>query len=76
MDESTDQHRISHPSAVERVWWLGSQRLVLGRHPLIMGIVNVTPDSFSDGGDFLETQAAVDHALSLFEDVADVIDIG
>jgi len=41
-----------------------------------MGIVNVTPDSFSDGGDFLETQAAVDHALSLIEDGADVIDIG
>ncbi len=76
MGQSTDQQYISQPSGVERVWWLGSQRLVLGRSPLLMGIVNVTPDSFSDGGDFLETQAAVDHALSLIEDGADVIDIG
>lgn len=41
-----------------------------------MGIVNVTPDSFSDGGRFLAVEAAVDHALSLLEQGADVIDIG
>lgn len=43
---------------------------------LIMGIVNVTPDSFSDGGRWATTQAAVDHALRLVEQGADVVDIG
>lgn len=41
-----------------------------------MGIVNVTPDSFSDGGSFLERNAAVDHALQLAEEGADILDIG
>jgi dihydropteroate synthase len=41
-----------------------------------MGIVNVTPDSFSDGGEFLATDAAVEHALQLAEDGADILDIG
>ena len=41
-----------------------------------MGIVNVPPDSFSDGGSFLERHAAVDHALKLAEDGADILDIG
>jgi dihydropteroate synthase len=42
----------------------------------IMGIVNVTPDSFSDGGAFASTQAAVDHGLRLVDDGADILDIG
>ena len=41
-----------------------------------MGIVNVTPDSFSDGGRFLESSAAVDHALRLIAEGADIIDLG
>ena len=41
-----------------------------------MGIVNVTPDSFSDGGKFLDVQAAVDHSLRLLDDGADILDIG
>ena len=43
---------------------------------LIMGVVNTTPDSFSDGGKFLASDAAVDHALSLCEQGADILDIG
>ena len=43
---------------------------------LIMGIVNVTPDSFSDGGEFLDAQAAISHALELVDDGADIIDFG
>ncbi len=43
---------------------------------LIMGILNVTPDSFSDGGLFLDPQAAVDHALELVAEGADILDIG
>lgn len=44
--------------------------------PAIMGIVNVTPDSFSDGGRFVSPKAAIDHALRLVEEGADIIDIG
>lgn len=44
--------------------------------PLIMGIVNVTPDSFSDGGEFLAREAAVAHALRLLDEGADIVDIG
>ena len=41
-----------------------------------MGILNVTPDSFSDGGQFLDTKSAVCHALKMAEQGADIIDIG
>ena len=44
--------------------------------PLVMGIVNVTPDSFSDGGKFLARDAAIAHARRLIEDGADILDIG
>ncbi len=44
--------------------------------PRIMGIVNVTPDSFSDGGEHLEPGAAIDHAKALSKDGADFVDIG
>jgi dihydropteroate synthase len=46
------------------------------RPALVMGIVNVTPDSFSDGGKFIEPDAAVDHALKLIEQGAEILDIG
>src|SRR5215813_13039077 len=46
------------------------------RPALIMGIVNVTPDSFSDGGRFLDPDAAVAHALKLVEQGAEILDIG
>ena len=57
-------------------WHLGSRSLELGKRTLIMGIVNVTPDSFSDGGRFLDTAKAVDHASRLLDQGADIIDIG
>lgn len=44
--------------------------------PLVMGIVNVTPDSFSDGGRFLGAQAALDHVRRLIADGADILDVG
>jgi dihydropteroate synthase len=46
------------------------------RPVLVMGILNVTPDSFSDGGDFQEPSAAIDHALRLVEEGADLLDLG
>jgi dihydropteroate synthase len=57
-------------------WNLGSRSLELGKRTLVMGIVNVTPDSFSDGGQHLSPDAAVAHALKLLDDGADIIDIG
>jgi dihydropteroate synthase len=44
--------------------------------PLVMGVLNVTPDSFSDGGLFLDTDAAVAHGLAMLEQGADLIDVG
>ena len=44
--------------------------------PMIMGIVNATPDSFSDGGRFFDTEIALEHALKLIKDGADIVDIG
>lgn len=44
--------------------------------PLLMGVLNVTPDSFSDGGEFVQTDIAVNHALEMVEQGADVIDVG
>ena len=50
--------------------------LFLGESTRIMGIVNVTPDSFSDGGDFYDNEQAVQHGVALFEQGADILDIG
>jgi dihydropteroate synthase len=57
-------------------WQLRSRSLDLGTRTLIMGIVNVTPDSFSEGGRFFEPQAAIAHALELLDEGADILDIG
>jgi len=57
-------------------WNLGGRSLELGKRTLVMGIVNVTPDSFSDGGEHLAPDAAVAHALRLLDEGADMVDIG
>ncbi len=54
----------------------GPYILTLGQGTRIMGIVNVTPDSFSDGGHFFTTHRAVDQAMRLVEEGADILDIG
>ncbi len=68
----------------ERMWDL-YERIIAARAPfaglpmdrtMIMGIVNVTPDSFSDGGNFEGARAAIDHALRLADEGADILDIG
>jgi len=55
---------------------LPSRTLVLGERTLVMGVLNVTPDSFSDGGLFLDADAAVARALKMERDGADIVDIG
>jgi len=57
-------------------WNLGARTLELGRRTLIMGIVNVTPDSFSDGGLYLNAEKALAHAEHLLDEGADIVDIG
>jgi dihydropteroate synthase len=57
-------------------WSLRSRTLELGKRTLIMGIVNVTPDSFSDGGLYLDSDKAVGHALRLLDEGAEILDIG
>jgi dihydropteroate synthase len=57
-------------------WRLRTRTLELGRRTLVMGIVNVTPDSFSDGGRFLDPSSAVAHALELLDEGADILDLG
>ena len=51
-------------------------QLMAKRHPVIMGVLNVTPDSFSDGGRFLDPAAAIAHAKEMIGEGADIIDIG
>jgi len=55
---------------------LGARVLELGERTAIMGIVNVTPDSFSDGGAFFDPQAAIEHGLRLAGEGADILDVG
>lgn len=57
-------------------WNLGSRSLELGKSTLIMGVLNVTPDSFSDGGQFLDRDRALEHAQHLLNEGADILDIG
>jgi dihydropteroate synthase len=61
---------------VVHLWHVRDRKLAIGYRPLIMGIVNVTPDSFSDGGRYATTEAAVAHGLALVEQGADLLDIG
>jgi dihydropteroate synthase len=57
-------------------WNVGSRVLELGRRTLIMGVVNVTPDSFSDGGLYVDAEKAVVHAEQLLDEGATIIDVG
>lgn len=57
-------------------WRIQGQDHDLTRRGMVMGIVNVTPDSFSDGGRYLDTGRAVEHALTMVEEGADILDIG
>ena len=52
------------------------EALLAERRPLVMGVVNVTPDSFSDGGRYLKVDAAVKRALSMVEEKVDIVDVG
>jgi dihydropteroate synthase len=60
----------------DRAWRFADRALPLGERTLVMGIVNVTPDSFSDGGVFGDAQDAVAHGARLVDEGADLLDVG
>ncbi len=57
-------------------WSIRDKQLTVGKRTLIMGVLNVTPDSFSDGGEYLLPDLAVEHARQMIDEGADIIDIG
>ena len=60
----------------EAIWRCGPHVVPLGRRTLVMGIVNVTPDSFSDGGSYANVDDAVKHAIQMVADGAELVDVG
>ena len=55
---------------------IGNRKFDLNNHTYVMGILNVTPDSFSDGGMYMNTEAALKRAIQMVNDGADIIDVG
>src|SRR6266481_2721206 len=60
----------------ERIWRIGERVFDVSRHGLIMGVLNVTPDSFSDGGEFFTQDKAIERGLVLARQGAHIIDVG
>jgi dihydropteroate synthase len=60
----------------ERIWQIGKRVFDVSRHGLIMGVLNVTPDSFSDGGEFLTADKATERGLQMAAEGAHIIDVG
>ena len=60
----------------ERIWKIGQRVFDVSRHGLIMGVLNVTPDSFSDGGEFLAADKATQRGLQMATEGAHIIDVG
>jgi dihydropteroate synthase len=58
------------------IWKIRDREIDLSRRALVMGIINATPDSFSDGGSFLDPQAALAHGLQMVAEGAEILDIG
>jgi dihydropteroate synthase len=63
------------PAEPSRLWRVGSREILLDR-PIVAGILNVTPDSFSDGGNFFSLEKALEHAAAMVAEGADIIDVG
>src|SRR5260221_14378227 len=60
----------------ERIWKAGKRAFNVSRQGLIMGVLNITPDSFSDGGKFFAVEKAIEHGLRMAAEGADIIDVG
>src|SRR5947207_3654120 len=60
----------------ERLWKIGGKIADVSRRGMIMGVLNVTPDSFSDSGEFFATDAAIAGGITMASEGADIIDVG
>lgn len=67
---------LKNVSIREYVWKTSRRKIILGKKTMVMGILNVTPDSFSEGGLFYSTAKAIEHGLRMADEGADIIDIG
>jgi dihydropteroate synthase len=67
---------MKSPGRTNIAWHLRTRTLELGARTLVMGVVNITPDSFSDGGTFLDAEAAVARCMQCLDDGADLLDLG
>jgi len=77
IDSSKDTRGAADTPPFETcIWRAGGNVIDLSLRPLVMGVLNVTPDSFSDGALFLDPERAVDRALEMQEEGADIVDIG
>jgi dihydropteroate synthase len=76
LGEFFDQASLLFSYNSEPVWEINGKIFDFNQSPFIMGILNITPDSFSDGGQFISVNRAVEHALSMIDAGADIIDIG
>ena len=65
-----------NPDAAPRFWTVGPDRVVSLEPFVLMGVVNMTPDSFSDGGRFANVDEALAHALQLVDEGAGILDVG
>lgn len=70
------KHTLSQPGVKKRTWELPRHTLKLGAHTLVMGVINLTPDSFSDGGRWFTRKRACDNVERMIENGVDLIDIG
>jgi dihydropteroate synthase len=70
------EEALRHYDGVLVPMMIGGKEFIFGKRTFIMGIVNVTPDSFSDGGQFAKAEDAIEHALKLEQEGADILDIG
>lgn len=69
-------HCLSMSTTLKREWHIAGRSLLIGERTLVMGVLNVTPDSFSDGSQFLTPEMALEHAERMIAEGADVIDVG
>ena len=67
---------VVSPEWVRLLWKIAGRTVDLSQHALIMGVLNVTPDSFSDGGEFFTTEKAVEHGVRMAAEGAQIIDVG
>src|SRR5664279_5190083 len=68
--------RMGSAVRTRKLWQLRTRAVELGARTLVMGVVNITPDSFSDGGVFLDAEAAVAQGLRMLDEGADILDLG